>query len=495
MRHDKLVLDADFNRFFESILFVDSAVNRMMQDHVQGGGTKNTYNVSCDWVKDNMSIWKNWIKNTPLVVIAPPTETTTPVDIGLIIGIVIAVLFVISLPIVWKFTENSRRMAKLLDNNKVATELAVSVSNLQFDEVAYLDDIEKPTKIQASFIKIVKSLKEFRNFMPASLTGNVDSNDEEEEAAEEEEVQKKDDGSKASGGRRASKARGDNSSRASSRASSDQFAATGGARIMAAASMEVKKKRITVMVINIRGFHHQNNKLSLEDSSKAHSQYVKAVLDVVGVNKGTPDVFTGDRFTATWNTSRPNGTHCTNACHAVLQSSAAAKALKEPFELSAGVSSSEVRCGNMGCDGMKKYTFIGICASFAPMLERLNKNYGTSFLIDAAVEDQAQNNFLLRKIAHVNVKRLEDKRPMKLFELTGAKAVSEEEWMYQLENGNAKNPYAAYTSAVDLYLAGKSAEALDAVNGMAAKDAACQRLFALLSTTQDGTVPTLQDLD
>ena len=87
----------------------------------------------------------------------------------MVVGIVIAVVIVVGVPVVWKFTENSRRMAKLLDNNKVATELAESVAGMDFDEVGYLFEIQSPNRIQAAFIKIVTNLKLYKAYMPATL--------------------------------------------------------------------------------------------------------------------------------------------------------------------------------------------------------------------------------------------------------------------------------------------------------------------------------------
>ena len=121
--------------------------------------------------------------------------------------------------------------------------------------------------------------------------------------------------------------------------------------------------------------------------------------------------------------------------------------------------------------------------------------YATSLLIDNAVEDEAKNNFHLRKVDHINVTRLNDKRCMKIFELMGVKTVSEDEWMYQLESGAANDPYTAFTSAVDLYLEGKISEALAALNGMPTKDAASERLLAVLGTAEEGKVPALKNLD
>eukprot|EP00760_Papus_ankaliazontas_P016507 PhM_4_TR16805/c1_g1_i10/m.52120 len=63
----------------------------------------------------------------------------------------------------------------------------------------------------------------------------------------------------------------------------------------------VVRKRISVLVINVTGTHKHFEKHEPTASAK-HAAYVKTVMDVVTERLGTPDVFLGDRFLATWNT-------------------------------------------------------------------------------------------------------------------------------------------------------------------------------------------------
>jgi class 3 adenylate cyclase len=223
-----------------------------------------------------------------------------------------------------------------------------------------------------------------------------------------------------------------------------------------AASMDLKAKRITVMVVNISKWHKTQDKLSLVDAGALHSNYIKGALEVVTAQKGTPDVFLGDRFLATWNSVKPIGTHRSNACGAAIKILALQESTGLAFTF--GVSSSEARCGNMGCDGMKKYTFMGNCASLCHMLERLNKTYETHILMDGAVEEEAKNNFVCRKMDMITVPRLQE-RPIAVHEVVSGKTVSEDEWMYQLQQGEAGNPFHPFEVAVNLFHKGQFAEA------------------------------------
>eukprot|EP00759_Apiculatamorpha_spiralis_P009055 PhF_6_TR15920/c1_g1_i1/m.24621 len=110
----------------------------------------------------------------------------------------------------------------------------------------------------------------------------------------------------------------------------------------------------------------------------------------------------GDRFIATWNAVRPVGTHRTASLQAYFAASTTLTTTQQ-MTVTFGGSSGDVVCGNMGCDGMKKYTVLGKCASFACILERCNRMYDTTCLIDSAMEEEARNNFILSQIDVLNV--------------------------------------------------------------------------------------------
>jgi len=80
--------------------------------------------------------------------------------------------------------ENSRRLAKLLNDDKVALELAESVASMDFEAVSYLDDIHSPTRIQSAFIKIVSVLKMLRPYLPQHLLAKQIDNEEDQGAEE-----------------------------------------------------------------------------------------------------------------------------------------------------------------------------------------------------------------------------------------------------------------------------------------------------------------------
>jgi class 3 adenylate cyclase len=377
-------------------------------------------------------------------------------------------------------------------------------------ELEYVD-MERPTSgleevgsMQVSFLQMVNNLREYRNYMPASILASGGDDEEEETPADDEE--KEDTPAKKPGdedSEPAAKVRKPSHIGTTSKQSSDN-ASKMAVKKAAVSSMDVKKKRISLMVVNIKGWHAIIDSASPNDAAFLHSTYVHMVLEAVNANKGTADVFLGDRFVASWNTIKNLGTHRSNACHTALKAVKGVKELNDAnaaqqlptLSLSAAVSCGEARCGNMGCDGMKKYTFVGPVAVMVHALERRNKKYGTSILLDGAVEEEAKNVFFVRKVDHVLVPRLQE-RPFKLFELISTKAVSEDEWMYQLQEGEHGDPYAVFSGAVDLYLKGQFEEAITALDKCTAKDDQFTRFHDLLESVRasNGTAPQLEKLD
>jgi len=362
--------------------------------------------------------------------------------------------------------------------------------------------LEEIGSMQISFVQMVKNLVEYRNYMPASILARTD--DDEEEAIAESVAKSSASGSTRSAASKVKDTASSHKSKASAASRSSMASTRMAAKKTAAASMDIKQKRISILVINVKHWLKQSHDLGQTNSANVHGLYIKKVMETVSsaASKGTPDVFLGDRFLATWNTIRPVATHRTNACRAALASMAAAKAglmtddgKTSELELACAISSGEVGCGNMGCDGMKKFTFIGPAATVVHTLERLTRRYKTNLLVDGAVEEEAQNNFVVRKLGQIMVTRVQH-RPVRLFEIVSAKAVGEDEWMYQLEEGEKGNPFMTYSAAVDLYLKGTYEEAKATLEKCPIKDHHYDRLMANIEAgTASGKPPETEDVE
>eukprot|EP00760_Papus_ankaliazontas_P015636 PhM_4_TR16628/c0_g1_i1/m.9136 len=191
----------------------------------------------------------------------------------------------------------------------------------------------------------------------------------------------------------------------------------------------IASKPISVMVVNMCNSHsvQWDSITTGANNVKMFESYVHTVLDAVTARHGTPDVFLGDRFLATWNTVKRRATHRTHACHAALETVAQLGTLQ--INVSVAVASSSAFCGNMGCERMMKYTYIGPCASLVHHLERRNSFYGTTVLVDSAVVEEAECYFVVRKADRVAWQG----EVHTVWELLQTRDDSDDEWMYELQ--------------------------------------------------------------
>eukprot|EP00760_Papus_ankaliazontas_P013066 PhM_4_TR15639/c0_g2_i2/m.64607 len=433
--------------------------------------------------------------------------------------------------------------------NVLMREMA-AVSFMDFNNVDLTRKHSSITEIrsmQISFLRMCFNLKEYRNYLPPSILAQLmdpesaSTGDQEPESEDDENDQLE-------------------ASARSMSSSSQSFSevtpapqpkvsplATPTATPTPATGSEVTRKRISVLVVNMTRCHALFESSDVALASLKHGAFVKIVMDTVTERLGTPDVFIGDRFLATWNTVRRRATHRTSACMAAVDlkerfaklsrasfhdlagqmsssgrsynknakslsvstishsssSSAMTNSAEDvppvrspqhqllcipsmKFGVTMGVASGSAVCGNMGCEGMKKYTYIGPCAALVHLLERRNRVYDTTqILVDNAVADEVTNHLSLRKIdvvvwrhhsssasKSIVVESLDG--PLKdgqkdedtvipVWELVGQKRSKsgdgDNEWMYELEQGTNCDPNVTFTAAVDAFFEGNVSKA------------------------------------
>merc|ERR1712167_376729 len=98
----------------------------------------------------------------------------------------------------------------------------------------------------------------------------------------------------------------------------------------------------------------------------------------------------------------------------------------------------------MGCDGMKKFTCTGTSASMVHMIETANRKYGTEVMVDTYIQREVASTMFTRMLVKVNFKGKEHF----YYEICGLKQVGEDEWMYQLEEGEKADPNKTFNQAM-----------------------------------------------
>merc|ERR1712100_626246 len=160
-------------------------------------------------------------------------------------------------------------------------------------------------------------------------------------------------------------------------------------------------------------------------------------------------------------------------------------------EVSIGIGSGEAKVGNMGCEGMKKYSHMSVVLTFTYALERRNAALRAGCLIDKPVAQDVENNFTLREAGTMQLSKRSNGKPMEVHQLVGKKAASEDEWMYQLEEQNShKDEFFFWKEAVkaikdqDWAAAEQSLKATGSATADADANLGSQRKSAIVAALQ-----------
>eukprot|EP01064_Diplonema_japonicum_P032174 TRINITY_DN5990_c0_g1_i1.p1 TRINITY_DN5990_c0_g1~~TRINITY_DN5990_c0_g1_i1.p1 ORF type:complete len:964 (+),score=231.79 TRINITY_DN5990_c0_g1_i1:51-2894(+) len=108
----------------------------------------------------------------------PTSEDLLPLILGPVGGVVLFIL--IGSAIMWKATEQTRMLRKMYNTTRITGDLAEQVARMELDELDYLLEIEHPTMVQASFIKILHILKTYRPYIPEALYTSLSTSESRE---------------------------------------------------------------------------------------------------------------------------------------------------------------------------------------------------------------------------------------------------------------------------------------------------------------------------
>eukprot|EP01060_Flectonema_neradi_P000757 TRINITY_DN1046_c0_g1_i1.p1 TRINITY_DN1046_c0_g1~~TRINITY_DN1046_c0_g1_i1.p1 ORF type:complete len:914 (+),score=145.41 TRINITY_DN1046_c0_g1_i1:58-2799(+) len=322
--------------------------------------------------------------------------------------------------------------------------------------------------MQISFLSLVKNLVEYRNYMPQSVLveSDVDESDDlTEPRVRTDEVEIFSDGDQTQTTRtsgRLSATSGSNNnhipgsmSKASALGKYMKTVRNGGINkktAIATASDSLKRKNCSFAVFNVKNWHTVTSTTSEQELIWVHSDLMSLLLSSVNQMKGVPETFSGDRLMACFNSVIPCASHQSNAAACANDFQLKLLGIKfgsDQIQLrsSAAVCAGEVRIGNMGCPGMKKFTHLGPVVTWVNALERYARSIGIDILLDNQINTEAEHRFYFRSMGCVHYGK-RSQRPLQIFELKEAKTIRDTEWMYQLEEGSNADPYSAWNKFV-----------------------------------------------
>ena len=232
---------------------------------------------------------------------------------------------------------------------------------------------------------------------------------------------------------------------------------------------------VTLLFTDIEGFTTITETLPPQRLAEALGHYLEAMTRAIHAESGTVDKFIGDAVMALWNAPLEVADHPVRACRAALACVRATRELYAspawsglaPWHTRFGLHRGEVTVGHFGAPDRLSYTALGDGVNLAARLEGLNKQYGTTILVSAAVEQAARGQFAFRRVDRVAVKGKHV--AVDVFELLESRAAH----------------CAPYESALEAYFARKFADALAMLEPLCADDSAsrvladrCRRLAA-----------------
>ncbi|MGH9314995.1 MAG: CHASE2 domain-containing protein [Vicinamibacterales bacterium] len=180
----------------------------------------------------------------------------------------------------------------------------------------------------------------------------------------------------------------------------------------ALAELGGKRRQMTVLFSDIRGFTSHSEKGQPEDIVATLNEYFTRMVEIVFRHQGTLDKFVGDMVMALFGAPLDDEEHADHAVEAAIEMVAELKKLnvkwaeegRPPLDIGIGINTGDMIAGNIGSQAIMSYTVIGDAVNLGSRLESLNKEYGTRIIISDATRSRLKGSYPLRPLGDVIVK-------------------------------------------------------------------------------------------
>ena len=309
--------------------------------------------------------------------------------------------------------------------------------------------IQEINAMHRAMVLMTRNLKEYKAYMPQSVLADTS------------------DDSDASGGTPSAGSRGTRGSRCSraidgvgaspeGRLSGNSISHTvqeAGAK-RSGMALSLSRKKVTFFLVNIVNFHETVHGKTDDKTVALHGSILTRILALAGSSKGICEVFSGDRFLVSFNGMRTVSNHRAAACRLSLLVRDDLQSEEMGLTVSGAVAGGDARCGNMGCDVMRRYSFVSAVLSWTYALERYARSLSCGILADYFIVRDLSPEFVVRTVWQVSFKKRLDS-PIAVSQLLEMRAADgNEEWMYAFSKLSAADPQALWNKFAEEVMGG-----------------------------------------
>jgi adenylate cyclase len=185
------------------------------------------------------------------------------------------------------------------------------------------------------------------------------------------------------------------------------------------------RQEVTVLFTDIRDFTTISESRAPEEVVALLSTYFELMNQIVERHHGVIVQYLGDSIYAMWNAPEPDPDHVNDGCRCALALKAGIDELNASNRAAGlpelvtrfGLHMGEAVVGSVGARSRRQYTAMGDTVNVASRLEGINKEFGTSILVSAAVHGRADQCFHFRELGLAQAKGRHAR--IAVFELTG----------------------------------------------------------------------------
>jgi adenylate cyclase len=186
-------------------------------------------------------------------------------------------------------------------------------------------------------------------------------------------------------------------------------------------SLAGESREMSVLFSDVRGFTTISEGLPPQELTQLMNEFLTPITKAIHDHRGTIDKYMGDAVMAFWGAPLTDEQHANHAVQTAFKMIEAMHQIQPVFAdkgwpeiiIGVGISSGEMRVGNMGSEFRMAYTVLGDVVNLGSRLEGLTKNYGVDIIVSDGTAKLA-DNFIYRELDRVKVKGKNE--PVVIFE-------------------------------------------------------------------------------